>query len=331
MSRLVVGLFFDDLPSRSMDLSLVSTGTKLRPLSPHTSQTLLWPLVQDRKHRGELMSFKVVAWTLMAALAFAAILLFNSWAAFQPLSTLVYAGIALALCGVANLVVPFRFLGVRKRAVGALILASGVVLTFAALCWPASTVRVAQPGTRLDAIMPEYQFFERHSARIHARPKQAMAAVRASTFGDMKSLDTLLKIRAAALRIHDNANLLQDRRVVDTFATSGYLTESTEHEIVMFVASNPGTMRRPEVHTLREFADYHEPGAFKMAFNFLVEDAGDGWSTVSTETRLWALDDATRRGVGRYWRLIVPGSGLLRREWLSGIRKRAESMPNPQS
>ena len=70
------------------------------------------------------MSFKVVAWTLMAALAFAAILLFNYWAAFQPLSTLVYAGIALALCGVANLVVPFRFLGVRKRAVGALILAS---------------------------------------------------------------------------------------------------------------------------------------------------------------------------------------------------------------
>ncbi len=38
-----------------------------------------------------------------------------------------------------------------------------------------------------------------------------------------------------------------------------------------------------------------------------------------------ALDDATRRGMGRYWRLIVPGSGLLRRQWLDGITRRAES------
>ena len=28
---------------------------------------------------------------------------------------------------------------------------------------------------------------------------------------------------------------------------------------------------------------------------------------------------------GRYWRLIVPGSGLLRRQWLDGIKRRAES------
>lgn len=37
------------------------------------------------------------------------------------------------------------------------------------------------------------------------------------------------------------------------------------------------------------------------------------------------LDQATRQGMARYWRLIVPGSGLLRRQWLDGIKKRAES------
>jgi len=79
------------------------------------------------------------------------------------------------------------------------------------------------------------------------------------------------------------------------------------------------------VRTLQEVADYREQGALKMAFNFDVEDAGDGWSTVSTETRVWALDDSTRRGMGRYWRLIVPGSGLLRRQWLESIKKRAEN------
>jgi hypothetical protein len=75
---------------------------------------------------------------------------------------------------------------------------------------------------------------------------------------------------------------------------------------------------------LQEFADYREQGAIKMAFDFYVEDAGGGWSTISTETRVLAIDDSTRRGMARYWRLIVPGSGLLRRQWLDGIRRRAE-------
>jgi hypothetical protein len=49
-----------------------------------------------------------------------------------------------------------------------------------------------------------------------------------------------------------------------------------------------------------------------------------GGSTISTETRVLATDDLTRRGMARYWRLIVPGSGLLRRQWLDGIKRRAE-------
>ena len=139
------------------------------------------------------MSLKAVAWTLLAAMAFAAVLLFNYWASYQPLSTLAYSGIVLALCGLANLTIPFRFLGIRKRFVGALVLAGGVGLAVAALLWPAPTFRVEQPRTRLDEVMPEFQFFERHSVRVHAQPEQVMQAIRESTFGDMKSLATLLK------------------------------------------------------------------------------------------------------------------------------------------
>jgi hypothetical protein len=277
------------------------------------------------------MSFKAVAWTLLAAMAFATVLLFNYWAAYQPLSTLAYSGIVLALCGLANLVLPFRFLGVRKRAVGALILAGGVALTLAALLWPAPMIRVAQHRTLLDDIMPEYQFSERHSARIHARPEQVMQAIRQSTFGDMKSLGTLLKIRGAALRIHDTGGLWEDKRILDAFSASGYLSGGSENEIVMFGGRNVRANRGLGVRTVQEFADYREQGAVKMAFDFNVEDAGGGWSTISAETRVVALDDLTRRGMGRYWRLIVPGSGLLRLQWLEGIKKRAESMPNPRS
>ena len=46
-----------------------------------------------------------------------AILLFNYWASCQLLATFVYAGIVTALLGLANLALPFRFLGIRKRAI----------------------------------------------------------------------------------------------------------------------------------------------------------------------------------------------------------------------
>jgi hypothetical protein len=276
------------------------------------------------------MSFKVVAWALLAATALATILLFNSWTSYQPLSTLAYTGIVLALGGLANLILPFRFLGIRKRSVGALILAAGVGVAAAALLWPAPTIRVAQHRTVLDDVMPEYQFFERHSARIHARPEQVMQAVRQSTFGDMKSLVTLLKIRGAVLRLHDSGEFPQDKRVLDAFSTSGYILGGSEREIVMAGGANVRAKRPLEVRTLQEFAAYREQGAVKMAFDFNADDTGGGWSTLRTETRVLALDDVTRRGMGRYWRLIAPGSGLLRLQWLDGIKRRAESISNPQ-
>ena len=125
--------------------------------------------------------------------------------------------------------------------------------------------RVAQPRTRLDEIMPEYQFSEKHSARIHARPEQVMQAIRQSTFGDLKSLVTLLKIRGAALRTPSpGQGDLQDKRVIDAFSESGYLLGGSEHEIAMFGVWNVRADRRPDVSTLQEFVDYREQGAVKM-------------------------------------------------------------------
>lgn len=270
------------------------------------------------------MSVKTLSWIVLSVIAFGAVLLFNYWASFQLLSMLAYTGIIVAVLGLANLVIPLRFLGVPKRAVGAVIFFASVALSLAALFWPASIIRVAQHKTVFDDIMPEYQFGESHSARIHARPEQVIQAVRQSTFGDMKSLSRLLKIRAAALRIHDTGDSLQNIRVLDGFSASGYVSGGSEHEIVMAGGANVRKNRGLDVHTLEQFAEYREQGAVKMAFNFNVQDAGGGWSRITTETRVLALDDLTRRGMGRYWRLIVPGSGLLRRQWLDGIKRRAE-------
>ncbi len=272
------------------------------------------------------MTVKTLKWILLGAIALGAVLLFNYWASFQPLATLAYSGIVLSLAGLANLAFPFRFLGVRKRSAGVLIFAGGVGLAVAALLWPAPIIRVAQPGTRLDAIMPEYQFSERHSVRTRARPEQVMQATRESTWSDLKSLDTLMKIRGAMLRepFRNTGFFLPEKRVSDAFAASGYLSDTSEHEFVMFGAVNTRLKRSVALNNWQEFVAYREQGAVKTAFDFRAEDAGGGWTTIITETRMMVHNDSTR-GAAIYWRLIVPGSGLLRREWLDGIKRRAES------
>ena len=248
------------------------------------------------------MSSKAVAWSVLAAVALALIFLLNHWASFQPLSTLVYSGIALALCGLANLALPFRFLGIRKRSVGAFLLAGGSCLAIAALLWPAPMIRVAQHRTVLDDIIPEYQFSERHSKRVHAKPDQAMQAIRQATWGDMKSLITLLRIRGAVIRkpYHDTGDFAQDKRILDAFSASGYLFGGGEHEVAMFGVWNAKLNRHPDVHNLQQLADYREQGMVKTGYDFIVEDAGGGWSTITTETRMAVPADFTpaRRSTG---------------------------------
>ena len=273
------------------------------------------------------MSIKIVSWVVLAAIMLGAVLLFNYWASYQLLSTLAYTGIVAALFGLANLAFPFRYLGIRRRTVGVLVVAAGVALAVAALYWPVSVIRVAEPRTRLDELMPEYQFYERHSTRIHAGPEHVIEAIRQSTFGDMRSLRVLLKVRAAALRApsRDNGAFGSDKRIFDAFTASGYVSGATEHEVLMCGGANVREGRVLPAHSLQEFADYRVEGGVKIGFDFYVEDAGEGWSKVTAETRVLAVDEATTRGLARYWRLIVPGSGLLRREWLEGIKRRAES------
>jgi hypothetical protein len=44
---------------------------------------------------------------------------------------------------------------------------------------------------------------------------------------------------------------------------------------------------------------------------------------VSTETRVFATSPAARRRFAAYWRVIYPGSAIIRRSWLRAIRHRA--------
>ena len=63
------------------------------------------------------------------------------------------------------------------------------------------------------------------------------------------------------------------------------------------------------------------PGYAKAVMNFSLSEERDG-CLVRTETRIRATDLSARRKFGLYWRVIYPGSALIRRMWLAAVKPR---------
>ncbi len=77
---------------------------------------------------------------------------------------------------------------------------------------------------------------------------------------------------------------------------------------------------------LRETSDFPafaEPGFAKMALEFRAVPQHGG-ARLETETRVFLTDPVSQRRFARYWLVVRPFSGLVRRSWLAAARRRAE-------
>ena len=71
------------------------------------------------------------------------------------------------------------------------------------------------------------------------------------------------------------------------------------------------------------FREFDKKGFAKAVWNFSVDGKGNE-TNLKTETRICCLDDESRRSFGFYWTFIQPFSGLIRREMLRIVKKKAE-------
>jgi hypothetical protein len=67
-----------------------------------------------------------------------------------------------------------------------------------------------------------------------------------------------------------------------------------------------------------------QPGWIKVGLEFRLTPSGRG-TLLRTETRVCATDPRTRRAFARYWFVIRPSSGLIRREVLKVVARRAQA------
>ena len=152
-----------------------------------------------------------------------------------------------------------------------------------------------------------------HEVAIAAPPEAAIAALRAVRGSELPVTRVLMAIRTLG------ASRSSDRPVLDGLRSIGArLLSSAPDRIEYVYVGQPWRLTGGE----RGDWDAPLPGFVRVQVDFWAEPEAAG-SRLHTSTRVWATDPESRRRFKRYWRVVGPGSGLIRREWLRAARSRA--------
>jgi hypothetical protein len=251
-------------------------------------------------------------------------------------SALFYAGVLMALTGLLNLIRPFRWLAINTRRRGALVAAAGLILAFGATELPTPTRAEASRDTLIDQWLSEWQFGEYHERRLRASPQQVFAAIKRVRASDIFLFRTLMYIRGARLDAGATAGQIpqEEKPILDVLLAGGFilLGEREDRELLVgaITVAPPDVVRAAERGNVPGldpalFRTLGRPGFARVAMNFRVIPESDGWTRVTTETRVHAADRTTQRQFARYWRVIYPGSWTIRWNWLRAIEARLES------
>jgi hypothetical protein len=172
----------------------------------------------------------------------------------------------------------------------------------------------------IDDFMPAYEFCERHETIVHASSEKAFAAVNSTDLSDSWIIGGLLTLRGLGRRSAKSLTLRDMTK--DGFAI---LAEKPAEEILLGLAGKfwtpTGCMQNVNANNFREF---NTEGYAKAAWNFALTETDENSILLKTETRVQCLDKASLSNFKLYWLFIQPFSGVIRREMLRLIKRKAE-------
>ncbi len=241
---------------------------------------------------------------------------------------LVDTALALVAVGVLSVVRPLRFLRIRSRRIGALVAVAGLALLAIGLTLPVRRLELPPVAPALDGIMSNYEFGEHHELQISAPPERVYAAVRAVTAEEIRLFRLLTWLRSPRWPGTGRENILNpaaDRPILDVALGTGFvlLHDAPGHAVVVGAIVCCGPRRPPR--TAEDFQKAQ--GSLARAVMSFELEPRDGGTRLVTQTRIQATDAAAERSFAAYWRVIYPGSAVIRWMWLRAIRDRAEAGP----
>jgi hypothetical protein len=173
-------------------------------------------------------------------------------------------------------------------------------------------------GSALDRLLPDYQFVERHRTLVRASRHEVWRALHEVTPSEMALTRILFGARTLPTRLTGARRAGPAGPWLPSLLRSGFklIAETPEQELVLGTSGRFWELRarpRPEP----------DPEGAVAAMDFRLEDM-QGGTLLTTETRVAVENRAARRRFARYWLVIRIGSGLIRRDLLHAVRRRAE-------
>lgn len=239
-------------------------------------------------------------------------------------SFLLYAALLCCLLGLVGIF--------RRRRRWLRLLPLGLALVLIAFLLPVREYRAGNDGSRLDELMPVYHFGERHTLWMRVSCPRAYEAMKGVTASEITGFGLLTWIRRFGRKGPESIlNAPGKQPLLEVATKSGFLwlaDEAGREGVLGTLVMAPADGRR--FRDVAEFKALNAPGYAVAAMNFRftaeTTSAGAGCRVV-TETRVRATDARSRRVFSRYWRVIYPGSAIIRVMWLRAIKRRAEAKP----
>lgn len=183
-----------------------------------------------------------------------------------------------------------------------------------------------------DKYLPAFHFHERHSLNIAAKQADVMAA--ALNYRPESDLIFRCAITARELPMRVLGLMKRQRGSsqpafgMDNFTL---LEKKGDQESAFGLAGKfwKSDYGQAPITDGADFLAFCEPGAAKLVLSFEAEKLDDTHTRLTTETRVFCLDQEAQRKFAPYWYLIRPVSGLLRRRMLVSIRQNTANGVRP--
>jgi len=180
-------------------------------------------------------------------------------------------------------------------------------------------------GVGLDELLPEPDHVTRQSRWIAAPPSAVWDALHAVKLTGLPVTVVLSAARFLPMLLAGKGfGQLHDRPFLDVVPVP-LLSSEAPSSVVFGGALQAwrltGGAEPPELDAAG-LRDWSEPGWVKAAMDFRLTPVGNG-TELSSETRVVATDDATRRRFAAYWLFVQPGSTAIRWEVLTAVALKA--------
>ena len=171
----------------------------------------------------------------------------------------------------------------------------------------------------IDEFLPRYDVEARYQINVHASLTEAYSAARSLDMCNSKIVRWLYRLRGLPRRDFTIDGMLKWGFVL--------LADNPSQELVFGLIGRFWTPT-PKIQRINAeaFTAFNKPGFAKAVGNIALFAQRDGSVRVTTETRVHCLDHASRQRFSLYWLLISPFSGIIRKEWLRLIKKKAENL-----